>query len=92
MTSFVESVLVGALTKGINRPTVVFINGSLVMGVALISASLSSGDLPQDVALHFIVLLLLMLGLLASFNWYVIQTGTESVVLQKKELGLDAGK
>ena len=42
-----------------------------MLGVALISASLSSGDLPEDVALHFIILLCLMLGLLASFNWYV---------------------
>lgn len=58
----------------LQRPTVVFINGSLVLGVALISAGLSSGDLPQDVVLHFIVLLLLMLGLLASFNWYVSYT------------------
>lgn len=53
------------------KPTVIFVNGSLALGIALLLGSLSTGGLPNDLILHLSVLLSLMIGLIISFNWYV---------------------
>lgn len=58
------------LSIRLQKPTVIFVNASLCLGVALLLGSLSSGVLPNDLTAHLLVLLSLMIGLILAFNWY----------------------
>lgn len=88
MGEFVSSIILGAVSRGVNKPTVIFVNVSLCLGIALLLGSLSSGVLPNDLTVHLSVLLSLMTGLILSFNWVIAQTGVESIENQKTDLKL----
>ena len=53
------------------KPTIVFINLSLLACIVILATLALSGGVPPDVVPHLIVVALFALGLIASVNWYV---------------------
>ena len=85
MLAWVEEIVQGAFTAGVNVPTFWFLNGCLVVlvGLCLVVALLASNGPSSagiDLKFHFLVMAVLALGLGVSLN-YVIH---EAKVLKTK--------
>ncbi|KAL4522586.1 hypothetical protein Ndes2526B_g01062 [Nannochloris sp. 'desiccata'] len=83
---FLEDILLGSISKGVNNATLIFINFSLVGCIALLAGLIFSGGIPPDVVPHLAIVLFFAIGLTISVNWVVSQTGTVSPIEQRKEI------
>ncbi|BDA42168.1 hypothetical protein COCOBI_03-0530 [Coccomyxa sp. Obi] len=82
-----EDVLYGALTSGVNKPTVLLLNLALIGCILSLGAllALSINGAPALVP-HVAFLLFLAIGLFFLINWFLTQIGTVDSAQQRKEL------
>ncbi|KAL6785200.1 hypothetical protein ACKKBG_A02855 [Auxenochlorella protothecoides x Auxenochlorella symbiontica] len=84
---WLEDVLLGALSDGVNKPTLILLNVVLTAcALTLLGLLYAVGGSSPDLLLHLGAVLLLAVGLTASINWLVIQTGTTAVEEQRKAI------
>ncbi|CAL8468145.1 g7684 [Coccomyxa elongata] len=83
----VEDVLYGALTSGVNKPTVLLLNVALIGCIFSLGAllALSINGAPALVP-HVAFLLFLAIGLFFLINWFLTQVGTVDTAQQRNEL------
>lgn len=84
---WLEDILYGALASGVNKPTVIVLNASLVCCILVLLALLilSIQGAPYLV-IHVCFLLLLAVCLLVLINWFLNQIGLVKTEDQRKEL------
>ena len=84
-----QEVLVGAITSGVNKPTLLLLNvavGALWLTLAFsLYATATSQDL-RPLALHFAVMLGLCSCMALLLNWFIANAGLTSVETQQEEL------
>lgn len=83
-STWVDAILVGALSRGVNKTTFVLINLSLLGAIGLLASLL--GRVDAELSLHLGVLLACAVGLLGAVNYVVGQTGLVSTDAQRREL------
>ncbi|CAK0761839.1 hypothetical protein CVIRNUC_002899 [Coccomyxa viridis] len=83
----IEDILYGALTNGVNKPTVLALNAALIGCILSLAALLvlSINGVPSLVP-HVGFLLFLAIGLLFLINWFISQVGTVEPKEQRKTL------
>jgi protein-S-isoprenylcysteine O-methyltransferase Ste14 len=83
----VGDVLVGAITSGVNKPTLIFVNvACLAVVLSLLGLLVASWTTRPHLVIHVGFLLFLATGLWALLNWFINMVGTVDVEQQNKEL------
>lgn len=87
MANWLEDVLLGALGHGVNHPTLVLLNVTLLFTLlSLLCLLVCSIFSYPDLVPHVSFLLFLATGLCASINWFVCHIGLVDAAKQQAEL------